>query len=109
MTLTDQHCQPCAGIGRTVTADEAARLAPEVPGWTVQAQALERTVVCQDFRAALDFVARVGAIAEAEDHHPDIFLHGYKRVRLTLATHALGGLTRNDFIVAAKISAVVPD
>jgi 4a-hydroxytetrahydrobiopterin dehydratase len=50
----------------------------------------------------------VGDIAEAEDHHPDFRIHGYRNVDLDLSTHSIGGLSRNDFIMAAKISAVVP-
>lgn len=106
--LNEQKCEPCSGIGRTLTPEEATELAKAVPGWEVKGNVLERTWVRKNFAEALAFVNQVGAIAEAENHHPDIFLHAYKRVRLTLSTHALGGLTRNDFIVAAKINALAP-
>lgn len=59
-----------------------------------------------DFSDAMQFVNTVAAIAEEEGHHPDIFIHDYKNVRITLATHALKGLSVNDFIVAAKIDAI---
>lgn len=106
--LQEEQCQPCKGIGQPLGPEAIQALTAAVAGWTVQEKELERTVVCKDFPAALAFVNQVGAIAEAEDHHPDIFIHRYKRVRLTLSTHALGGLTRNDFIVAAKINALMP-
>ena len=60
----------------------------------------------QDFATALDFFARVGQIAEAEDHHPDLHLTEYRNVSVELWTHAAGGLTENDFVMAAKIDAL---
>ena len=60
--------------------------------------------VFRDFKEALSFVNKVGRLAETEDHHPDIFLHNYKKVDITLSTHAIGGLSVNDFIMAAKIN-----
>jgi 4a-hydroxytetrahydrobiopterin dehydratase len=65
--------------------------------------AIEREFALGDFAEALAFVNRVGAAAEAADHHPDILLHGWNRVRLTLSTHSQGGLTAADFELAAQI------
>jgi 4a-hydroxytetrahydrobiopterin dehydratase len=64
---------------------------------------IERRFERQDFAAALAFVNRVGEAAEAADHHPDILLHGWNKVRLTLSTHSAGGLTEADFDLAARI------
>ncbi len=60
----------------------------------------------KDFAAALDFFHRVGQVAEAEDHHPDLHLTGYRNVAIELSTHAVDGLTENDFILAAKIDQI---
>ena len=60
------------------------------------------------FTEALAFVNKVGEIAEAEDHHPDIRIHGYRNVDLDLSTHSIGGLSQNDFIMAAKINELIP-
>jgi 4a-hydroxytetrahydrobiopterin dehydratase len=76
-----------------------------VPQWRLSedGRRIRREWRVQDFATALDFFARVGQVAEAEDHHPDLHLTGYRNVALELSTHAVGGLTENDFILAAKI------
>lgn len=76
----------------------------EVPGWQLSADAkqLSRTFVFRDFPEALAFIHRIGSIAEQEGHHPDIH-NVWNTVRLDLSTHAIGGLSRNDFILAANI------
>ncbi|MBP9831905.1 MAG: 4a-hydroxytetrahydrobiopterin dehydratase [Candidatus Pacebacteria bacterium] len=78
---------------------------PQVPAWAVSSdtKSISRKFVFKDFKEALAFVDTVGALAEAEGHHPDINLFGFKNVLITLSTHAIGGLSENDFIVAAKI------
>jgi 4a-hydroxytetrahydrobiopterin dehydratase len=72
-------------------------------GWERDGAAITREWAFADFAHALDFVVRVGAAAEAADHHPDILLHGWNKVRLTLSTHSQGGLTESDFSLAGKI------
>ena len=76
-----------------------------IPQWrlTEDGKRIRREWRVKDFVTALDFFRRVGDIAEAEDHHPDLHLVGYRNVALELWTHALGGLSENDFILAAKI------
>jgi 4a-hydroxytetrahydrobiopterin dehydratase len=76
-----------------------------VPQWqlTADGRAIRREWRVKDFAAALDFFNRVGQIAEAQDHHPDLHLTGYRQVAIELSTHAAKGLTENDFILAAKI------
>ena len=71
--------------------------------WTREDKALVREWTLPDFAAALAFVNRVGALAEAQGHHPDILLHGYNKVRLTLSTHSAGALTEADERLAAAI------
>lgn len=72
-------------------------------GWERDGQAITREWSFADFADALDFVVRVGAAAEAADHHPDILLHGWNKVRLTVSTHSQGGLTESDFGLAGRI------
>ena len=78
-----------------------------ITGWTViRVHELQKEFLFKDFKAALAFVNHVGTIAEKEGHHPNLFLHGWNKVTITLFTHAIGGLSTNDFIVAAKIDAL---
>jgi 4a-hydroxytetrahydrobiopterin dehydratase len=83
--------------------EEAAELASEVPGWERDGnRSLHREFSFPDFKDAFGFVARAALIAEAEGHHPDVEL-GWGRAAFRLTTHAASGLTRNDFVLAAKI------
>ena len=73
-------------------------------GWSLQdGSAIEREFELADFAAGMRLIERVGALAEAANHHPDIFLHGWNKVRLTLSTHSAGGLTEADFRLAGEI------
>lgn len=105
--LTRKHCVPCEGGVPKLTRTEAEALLKQIPSWTLSADVtnMEKQFRLKDFRAAMTFVNRVAEIANAEDHHPDILIN-YSRVTLTLWTHAIGGLSENDFIVAAKIEAL---
>lgn len=86
--------------------DEVEFLATEVPTWSVEPLRMHRDFEFDDFEAALAFVNEVGALAEREGHHPDLLLHRYRHVRVTLYTHFVDGLTMNDFILAAKVDRV---
>jgi len=105
--LKMQRCVPCEGGVPPVRGGELTALAGEVDdGWkVVDEHHIEREFSFPDFAKALEFTNAVGAIAEDEGHHPDIEL-GWGRVNVKLWTHAAGGLTKNDFIVAAKIDAL---
>ncbi len=96
---------PCEGGVPKLTADEIARLAPQVPDWEVRDERLHRTFTFPSFVDAMAFLNRVAEVAEAEGHHPDFCVH-YRRVEMTIWTHAIGGLSENDFILAAKIDAL---
>jgi 4a-hydroxytetrahydrobiopterin dehydratase len=85
--------------------DDVRRYLENVPGWGLSRDGqdrLERTFEHDDFSGAMHFVNAVADLADDEGHHPDVCIH-YDRVDLTLTTHAAGGLTENDFIMAAKI------
>jgi 4a-hydroxytetrahydrobiopterin dehydratase len=123
--LATKHCGPCTADTPPLAGEELERLLAQLSGWSVVAgsgggksgrggeagaagttgaagaRRLEKQYRFPDFRQALAFVNRVGELAEQEGHHPDIEL-GWGRVKLTLWTHSIGGLSENDFILAAK-------
>ncbi len=97
--LADRTCKAGAVA---LDADAAAGLFQELDGWEIlEATRLRKDYAFEDFAGALAFVVRVGEVAEAEWHHPDLTL-GWGRVSVELTTHDRGGLTENDFVLAAK-------
>lgn len=102
--LAEKECTACEGHTAPLKGEELRQMQSKLGGdWQVVGDHLEHKYEFPDFRQALDFTNRVGEIAEQENHHPDIFLT-YGEVRLQLSTHNAGGLTENDFILAAKIN-----
>jgi 4a-hydroxytetrahydrobiopterin dehydratase len=101
--LADRTCEPCSGDVPALEGPELEELRRQVPDWdVVEGHHLMRKFRFTSFREALDFVNRVGEIAEEQGHHPDVaFGWGYAEV--TVFTHAIDGLTENDFILAAKV------
>jgi 4a-hydroxytetrahydrobiopterin dehydratase len=91
-----------------LTPEQIRELLPEIPDWklTADGRRLRREWRVKDFVTALAFFDQVGRVAEEEDHHPDLHLTGYRNVAIELSTHAVGGLTENDFILAAKIDSI---
>ncbi len=106
MSLAEEQCTPPKAGDAPLARKEAQELARETPEWTLEEQALAREFKFRDFMEAVDFVNQAAAVAQDQDHHPDILI-SYNRVRLTLSTHKIGGLSRNDFIVAAKIDRMI--
>ena len=104
--LTKKHCIPSKTGGKALTASQLKKYLDMAPQWLLAADGkrIRRKWVVNDFVIALDFFNRVGRIAQAENHHPDLHLRGYRNVTIELSTHDLGGLSENDFIVAAKIN-----
>lgn len=103
MSLSDENCAPVEKGQHTLAEDETKDLlTQETPGWTKKGSMIEKVLKFDNFRQAIGFVNRVAEVAESQDHHPDIFI-SYSKVYLSLSTHKAGGLTRNDFIMAAKI------
>ena len=104
MSLSEKHCVACRGGIPPLQGAELEALQAQVPGWqVVDGHHLTRNFTFPDFRSALDFVNRVGAVAEAEGHHPDLYL-AWGKVDVKTWTHKIDGLTESDFILAAKIS-----
>jgi len=106
--IKHKKCVPCEGRIKSLTPDEySAFLERELKGWMVaEEKVLEKGYKFKNFKEALGFVNKVGDLAESEGHHPDILLHGWNKVKLSLTTHAIGGLSENDFILASKIDEI---
>ena len=103
-----KQCRPCEGGVDPLTPDEARTYLGILDHWTlaVDAKDISKQFVMRDFLAAIEFINAIAPVAEAEDHHPDLHLTGYRKLAIHLSTHAIKGLSQNDFIVAAKIDAL---
>jgi 4a-hydroxytetrahydrobiopterin dehydratase len=102
MKLAEQTAKPIPKGSVPLQRNEAEELLREIPQWSLREGAIGKEFRFKDFRWAMEFVNSVAAIANEQDHHPDILI-SYNKVTLTLSTHKIGGLSLNDFIVAAKI------
>lgn len=102
--LSQGHCVPCEGGMSALNHEYVQKYSTQVPGWKVSAdeKKLTRQFEFKDFTETMKFVNATAEIAQAEGHHPDIYIF-YNKVRLDLTTHAMDGLSQNDFILAAKI------
>lgn len=100
--LTRKRCVPCEGGIPKLDAEGIAIFLPKVQGWEAREDRLHKTYRFKDFMEAMGFLNRMAEVAEAEGHHPDFCVH-YNQVDVTIWTHAVDGLTENDFILAAKI------
>lgn len=104
-SLKSKHCVPCHGGVPRLKGAETGPLLAQLEGWrSVDEHHLSKEYGFANFAAALDFVNRVGRVAEAEGHHPDIEF-GWGYARLKIYTHAIDGLSESDFILAARIDA----
>lgn len=104
--LTKKKCVPCEGGVPPLTEKEAKSFLSELKGWALKGKEIVKDFTFENFVEAMAFTNKVGDLAEREGHHPDIFIHQYRNVRISLWTHAVSGLTENDFIVAAKIDEI---
>jgi 4a-hydroxytetrahydrobiopterin dehydratase len=106
--LLHKKCASCEGGIPSIPAEQATAMLASVPGWelTPDGQRLARSWVAKNFIAAIDFFNKIAELAEKEGHHPDLHLEGYRNVTVEVWTHAISGLSENDFILAAKISAL---
>jgi len=104
MKLIEKRCQPCEGGVPSLDPSKVAVLIKELSGWNLSSDGkfIEKKIQLKNFKLALDLVNKIGQLAERENHHPDILV-SYSQVTLRLFTHAIGGLSENDFILAAKI------
>jgi 4a-hydroxytetrahydrobiopterin dehydratase len=106
--LKDSTCKPCEGGVPPLTKSQIEELLPQISRWSVvEDKQIQKDFKYKNFKQALEFVNKVGEIAEQQGHHPNIFLHNWNKVRISLSTHAIKGLSDNDFILAAKIDTIV--
>jgi 4a-hydroxytetrahydrobiopterin dehydratase len=109
--LAERHCVVCKPGTPTLPEDEVDRLLEQIKGWSVEEHGghfqLTRTFRFKGFLPGVELVNAIAQIAEAEGHHPDLHL-SYGSLRVELWTHAAGGLTENDFVLAAKIDQIPP-
>lgn len=107
--LTERHCVPCEGSVAPLTAEQITPLLAQLEGWRVEEAADHEQLIkrfrFRNFVSAVDFVNQITPVAEAEGHHPDLVV-SWGQVRVQLWTHVAGGLTENDFILAAKVDEV---
>lgn len=108
MKLSEEKCAPVEKGQKPLTQGQATELSKQVPNWSLNDAALERDFKFEGFDEAMEFVNKVATIAASEDHHPDMCVY-YNKVSLKLTTHKIGGLSKNDFIVAAKIDELQPE
>jgi 4a-hydroxytetrahydrobiopterin dehydratase len=103
--LTKKKCVPCEGGVPKYSLEEARSQLAKLDGWRLSddGQRIIKDWVVKNFMAGIEYFNRVAQLAEAEGHHPDLHLRGYRNVTIELYTHAIGGLSENDFILAAKI------
>jgi len=107
MILAEKKCEPIESSKPSLSQGKALKLMTEIPKWTFREIFIERDFSFPDFRGAINFVDRVATVAEEAGHYPDIHILG-NHVKLVLTTHAIKGLSPNDFIVAAKINMIKP-
>jgi 4a-hydroxytetrahydrobiopterin dehydratase len=106
--LTDRHCKPCEGDVAPMARSEAEATMNEVPGWQLaqDGNSIHRRFEFKGFYKCMSFINAMAWVANAENHHPD-FSAGYNFCEVTFTTHAIDGLSENDFICAAKINALL--
>ena len=107
--LASKTCVPCRGGVPPLSMDVASRLMEQLVGWSFEQGHLAKSYAFNDFAGALEFVNRIGTIAEQQGHHPDIYMT-WGKVSVEIWTHKIDGLTESDFILAAKFDEVpVPE
>ena len=101
--LKNEKCKACDML-TLLSPEQISFFHEQITDWAVfNNKEIEKRFGFKNFKEALAFVNRVGEVAEKEQHHPDIFLYSWNKVKIKLSTHAIGGLSENDFIVASKI------
>lgn len=106
--LQEKHCKPCEGGVAACSLEEARTQVGQLNRWTLSddGKRLCKEWKMEDFQSGMRFLNAVAELAEKEGHHPDLCLRNYKEVSIELTTHAIGGLSENDFILAAKIDGI---
>ncbi len=107
MELARKKCIPCEGNVPPLTSEETGKYLVQVQGWEIikGGTAIHKILAFKDFDATMEFVNKIAVVAEEEGHHPDLDV-SYGKLGIELTTHAIGGLSENDFILAAKIDTI---
>ena len=100
--LTQKKCKPCEGGVAPLVSDAASQLLQQLDGWQLQDKQINKRYTFKNYYQTMAFVNAVAWVSHQEDHHPDMIV-GYNRCDITYTTHAIGGLSENDFICAAKV------
>lgn len=105
---SSKQCIPCEGISRAYTEEEALHHLKNLPQWSTgdHGKSIQRTYSLKNFIECINLINQIKNIAEDQNHHPDLHLTSYKNLQVVLFTHALSGVTENDFILATKINEV---
>ncbi len=106
MDWLKKKCVPCEGGIPKLERGKVAELLRTLQGWSERDERLNKRYRFPDFQSAMRFVNAMADLAEDEGHHPDFLVHDWNQVDVTTWTHAIGGLSENDFILAAKIDAL---
>lgn len=109
--LHERTCVPCKGGTPPLTREHAEGFLRDVPDWEITAgppMAIRRTLRCKNFSEACALFIRVALLCEADGHHADIRVFGWRNIEFVLSTHAIDGLSENDFVIAAKINRLLP-
>jgi 4a-hydroxytetrahydrobiopterin dehydratase len=109
--LKNKRCEPCEGGIAPLKREEFSVYLDQVSNWDFvdNDTKMEREIEFKDFKSAIDFINRVSDVAEEEGHHPNIYLHSWNKVKITLYTHAISGLSINDFVCAVKFDTLIED
>ncbi len=107
--LIAKKCLPCEGGVDACSVEQARRQMTALGNWVLSedSKSISRKLTLKNFLRAMELLQKVAVIAEEDQHHPDLHLTGYRHVRIELTTHAIGGLSENDFILAAKIDIAI--
>jgi 4a-hydroxytetrahydrobiopterin dehydratase len=106
MQLADKKCTPCEGGTEPLSIEQARKLGEQIPGWEIDDKHIEKTFTFENFAQAMEFANKIAKIAEEENHHPELHI-SWGKVRVELYTHKIGGLSENDFVLAAKINRLI--
>ena len=104
-SLCKSKCVPCEGGVPKLERADAEKFCGATPDWALSndAKMISRKISLKNFMQAIDLINKIADVAESDGHHPDLHLTGYRNLKVDLMTHSIGGLSENDFIVAAKI------
>ena len=106
--LSQRRCVPCEGGTKPLTPDGYGAFLRTLSGWEdIDTLKIQKSYKFKNFKDALSFVNKVGTLAEEEQHPPKMYIYGWNKVRITLTTHAIKGLSENDFIMASKIDTIL--